>query len=300
MTPDTRALRYFVAVAEELHFGRAAQRLHMSQPPLSIQIRQLEESLGVRLLHRTQRTVSLTYAGEVFLAQVREGLARLDEAVDSARAAARGQAGLLRVGYTAASAYAAIPALIHAYKLRYPQVEVALHERVTSVQLQELADARLDVGLVRPRVEAPGLASELLMRERLVVAVPADHPLAARPGLTVGDLHDVPFIGFSPQTARYFHDMIETLLAESAVQPRLVQRATQLHAVVALVSAGLGLALVPDASARVQMDRVVFRPLQGEGLPRPELLLCWRRSSTSPLLGHFLEAAREAALRLAL
>lgn len=300
MTPDTRALRYFVAVAEELHFGRAAQRLHMSQPPLSMQIRQLEENLGLRLFNRTQRTVSLTYAGEVFLTQVREGLARLDEAVDSARAAARGQAGLLRVGYTAASAYAIIPALIHAYKQNYPQVEVALHERVTSVQLQELAESRLDVGLVRPRVDSPDLASELLLRERLVVAVPASHPLAARTSVGLADLHGEPYIGFSPQTARYFHDMIEGLFTEAGVQPVLVQRATQTHAVVALVSAGLGLAVVPDASARVQMDRVVFRVLQAERLPQPEMLLCWRRGNTSPLLGHFLDAARQAVLKLAL
>lgn len=295
MKLEARQLRYFVAVAEELHFGRAAQRLHMSQPPLSFQVRQLEEGLGVSLFERTQRSVKLTYAGEVLLVQARAALGKLDEAVDTVRAAARGEAGFLRVGYTAASVYSVIPSLMHAFKERAPRVEVLLHESVSGDLLVDLNEGRLDVGLVRPIAQWPDLVTEKLLEERLIVAVPADHPLAQQRIISLSDLHGVPFIGFSQQDSRYFHDMVANLLGTQKVVPTLVQRATQTHAVVALVSAGLGVAIVPDASARVHMDRVEYRPLHADRLPRPEQHLCWRRDRSSPILRNFLAVAREVA-----
>lgn len=295
MKLEARQLRYFVAVAEELHFGRAANRLHMSQPPLSQQIRQLEVLLGVQLFERTKRSVKLTYAGEVFLGQARSVLGGFDDAVDTVRAAARGEGGFLRFGCTAASAYSVVPTLMRGFKERYPQVEVALHERLTSDQVRDLHESRLDVGLVRLPIDQPSLATERLLEERLVVAIPADHPLAAERIVDVGDLQGLPFIGFTRDGARYFHDMIEGILATSGVSPKVVQRATQLHVVAALVSAGLGLAVVPDAAARVLVDRVVYRPLRADRLPRPELYVCWRREGQTPLVRNFVALAREVA-----
>lgn len=295
MRLETRQLKYFIAVAEELHFGRAAQRLHISQPPLSQQIRQLEDDLGVQLFERTQRMVKLTYAGEVFLAQARVALFKCEEAVDIVRAAARGEAGLLRFGYTAASAYSIIAPLIQAFKARHPRVEVAMQEAVSGDQVRDLAQGRLDVGLVRPLAEWPGLIHELLLEERLIVALPVDHALARHRSVSLEDLQGQPFIGFGSQGSRYFHDMIDGLLRSAGVEPDIVQRATQPHAVVALVGAGLGLAVVPDAAARVHMDRVVYRPLHAEGLPRPQLHLCWRADAATPLVRNFLEVAREVA-----
>jgi DNA-binding transcriptional LysR family regulator len=295
MKLETRQLRYFVAVAEALHFGRAAAHLHMSQPPLSQQIRQLEAQLGVQLFERTKRTVKLTYAGKVFLDEARALLGGLSRAVDTARAAARGEAGHLRLGCTAASAYSVVPALMRRYKERFAQVEVVLHERVTSDQARDLFEGRLDIGLVRLPIDQPGLATEKLLEERLVVAIPADHPLAADRVIEVRQLEGVPFIGFSFDGARYFHDMIEAVLAAGNVVPQVVQRAAQLHVVAALVSAGLGLAIVPDAAARVMVDRVVYRPLQAERLPRPELHVCWRRDEMTPLVRNFVALAREVA-----
>ena len=295
MKLEARQLRYFVAVAEELHFGHAANRLNMSQPPLSQQIRQLEELLGVQLFERTKRSVKLTYAGEVFLGQARIVLGDFDDAVDTVRAAARGEGGLLRFGCTAASAYSVVPTLMRSFKERYPQVEVALHERLTSDQVRDLHEGRLDVGLVRLPVDQPSLATERLLEERLVVAIPADHPLAAERIVDVDDLQGQPFIGFSRDGARYFHDMVEGILATSRVSPQVVQRATQLHVVAALVSAGLGLAVVPDAAARVLVDRVVYRPLRADRLPRPELYLCCRREGQTPLVRNFVALAREVA-----
>lgn len=295
MRLETRQLKYFIAVAEELHFGRAAQRLHISQPPLSQQIRQLEDDLGVQLFERTQRMVRLTYAGEVFLAQARAALFKCEEAVDIVRAAARGEAGLLRFGYTAASAYSIIAPLIQAFKARHPRVEVAMQEAVSGDQVRDLAQGRLDVGLVRPLAEWPGLVHELLLEERLIVALPVNHALAQQRSVSLEDLQGQPFIGFGGQGSRYFHDMIDGLLRSAGVAPEIVQRATQPHAVVALVGAGLGLAVVPDAAARVHMDRVVYRPLHADALPQPQLHLCWRADAATPLVRHFLEVAREVA-----
>lgn len=295
MRLEARQLRYFVAVAEELHFGRAALRLHMSQPPLSQQIRQLEEGLGVTLFERTQRSVKLTYAGQVLLAQARNALSKLEEAVDVVRAAARGEAGFLRCGYTAASTYAVIPAVMYAFKQRYPQVEVALRESLSGDQYRDIHEGRLDVGLVRPFGALPDLATEKLIEEKLIVAIPSQHPLAQQRIIDVSDIHGQPFVGFSSFGSQYFHDMVEGLLSDEKVVPALVQRATQPHAVIALVSAGLGLAIVPDASARVHMDRVVYRPLHASRLPRPELHLCWRRENITPLIRNFMTSAREVA-----
>lgn len=294
---ETRQLRYFVAVAEELHFGRAAHRLHISQPPLSQQIRQLEEALGVTLFERTQRSVKLTYAGGVFLVQVRSALNKLEDAVDLVRNADKGEAGFLRCGYTAASAYAVIPAVIHAFKQRYPLIEVALRELLSGDQFKDIHEGRLDVGLVRPFGSLPGLVTEKLVEESLMVAIPSEHPLAQQRIIEIQDLQEQPFIGFSKLGSQYFHDMIEALLSEEKVVPIHVQRATQPHAVVALVSAGLGLAIVPDASVRVHMDRVVYRPLHANKLPRPELHLCWRREGLTPLIRNFVASAREVSTR---
>jgi DNA-binding transcriptional LysR family regulator len=297
MKLEARQMRYFVAVAEELHFGRAAVRLHMSQPPLSQQIRQLEELLGVQLFARTKRLVKLTHAGGVFLDQARALLIGLDDAVDTVRAAARGEAGLLRLGCTAASAYSIVPPLMRSFKERYPNVEVVLQERLTSDQARDLNEGRLDIGLVRLPIDQPGLATEKLLEERLIAAIPADHPLASERIVDINDLQGLPLICFSREGARYFHDMVERLLTANHVSPVVVQRATQLHVVVALVSAGLGLAVVPDAAARVLVDRVVYRPLRADSLPRPELHACWRRDGVTPLVQHFVALAREVASR---
>ncbi len=295
MRLEHRQLRYFIAVAEELHFGRAANRLHMSQPPLSQQIRQLEEELGTELFERNQRSVKLTFAGEVFLEQARAAIDKLEEAVSTVRAAARGEAGFVRVGYTTAGAYAVIPPLMQSFKQRHPQVEVALFESLSTDQMRDLHENRLDIGIVRPSVDWPGLTGEKLMEERLVVALPSDDALASQSIVDIAALNERAFIGFT-QRATYFHRMIESVLVEARVTPRFVQRATQTHAVAALVGAGLGVAIVPDTTARVHLDRVVYRPLHADHLPHPELHLVWRRDSLTPAARNFLACARELAV----
>ncbi len=293
MKLESRQLRYFVAVAEELHFGRAAERLHMSQPPLSQQIRLLERQLGVQLFERTQRSVKITAAGDVLLGQARAILGKLDTAVELVHSAARGEAGLLRLGYTAACAYSLVPAVMRAYKQRYPAVEVTLHELLSNEQIVELSERRLDAGLVRPFAARPVLASEKLVEEPLVLALPAHHPLAAHQTVDIRQLDGLALIGFTATAARYFHDMIEAWLLNAGVTPLIVQRATQSHTVISLVSAGLGVAVVPEASARVHREGVVYRAFCADDAPKAQIHLCWQSGNVSPMLHNFLATARD-------
>jgi DNA-binding transcriptional LysR family regulator len=295
MKMDLRQLRYFVAVAEELHFGRAAARMHISQPPLSQQIRLLEEALGAQLFRRNQRNVRLTHEGEVLLAHIKPLLARWDETSDIVAAAGRGDAGFLRVGFTAASAYYLIPTAIGAFKQRFPAVELALHEMVTNDQVQGLLENRLDVGLMRPHARQPDLLSQKLLDEPLMVVLPARHPLADREAVDLPSLRGLPVISFTPANSPYLRDMVEGLLSRDGDTPTVVQRATQPHTLVSLVAAGLGVALVPELTSRNRLDGVVYRPLAVDNPPVAEMYVCWRKQAASPLLENFLGCLDEAA-----
>lgn len=293
MKLDSHQLRYFVAVAEELHFGRAARRLNMSQPPLSQQIRRLEAVLGLRLFERTRRSVQLTKPGELLLAHAVPMLAALDDVAELVQAAARGEAGLLRVGYTAASASHLVPSIVRAFKRRHPAVELVLHERVSSEQVQELSDHRLDIGVLRPCAAPSHVVVERLIVDQFLLALPKDHPLAAHLSIDPTWLQNVEFIGFAPDAARYFHGLISAFLHQAAIEPRIVHRATQSHTVLAFVGAGLGVAIVPATATLVKIDGVVYRSLRGADVPRPEFALCWRRDAMTPLIENFIVCAKQ-------
>ncbi|CAB3691972.1 MAG: LysR family transcriptional regulator [Achromobacter sp.] len=295
MKMDLRQLRYFVAVAEELHFGRAATRMHISQPPLSQQIRLLEDTLGTQLFRRNQRNVRLTHEGEVLLAHIKPLLARWDETPGIVAAAKRGDAGFLRVGFTAASAYYLIPTAIGSFTQRFPAVELALHEMISNDQVSGLLENRLDVGLMRPHARHPDLMSQKLLDEPLMAVLPAQHPLAARPAIDLPSLRDLPLISFTPANSPYLRDMVEGLLGRDGHTPLVVQRATQPHTLVSLVAAGLGVALVPELTSRNRLDGVVYRPLAVQDPPVAEMYVCWRKQATSTLLENFLASLAEAA-----
>jgi DNA-binding transcriptional LysR family regulator len=282
---DFSQLRCFAAVAEELHFGRAAARLNMTQPPLSRQIQVLERILDVQLLERSSRSVRLTAAGRSFLPEAQRILRLAETATYVTRQVAAGRAGVLKVGFTAASAYDFLPRLVIACRTAMPDVTLALREMVTRDQVDELLAGRIDAALIRPPVTHSDLVCVRALAEPLVVALPADHPLARRDALTVRDLHEMPFIAYAPHEARYFHDLTAVLLGEAGVQPRVLQQLTQIHSILALVRASLGLALVPEAAERLRFEGVVFRPL---AMMRPrsvELFLAWRRDRDDPLIG---------------
>ncbi|WP_336486746.1 LysR family transcriptional regulator [Methylobacterium nigriterrae] len=292
---DFSQLRCFVAVAEELHFGRAAARLNMTQPPLSRQIQVLERVLDVQLLDRTSRSVRLTAAGRSFLPEARHILRLAETATHVTRQVAAGRSGVLKLGFTAASAYDFLPRLVTACREALPDVMLSLREMVTKEQVEGLLSGQIDAGLIRPPVAHPELAAARALAEPLVAALSADHRLAEREQLTLAEFEGEPFIAYAPHEAHYFHDLVVTLFAEAGVQPSIRQQLTQIHSMLALVRAGLGLALVPAAAEHLRFEAVVFRPLV---LPEPrpaELYLAWRRDQDDPLLERLRAVVRDMA-----
>ncbi len=290
--PELRHLRYFVAVAEELHFGRAAERLHMSQPPLSMQIQALERSLGVQLLVRTQRQVSLTRAGEAFLRESRQILARLEAAGRLARRVSRGEVGELAVGFVSSADYNVLPPLLRDFRQRAPDVRLTLHESTTDRQLESLVQGRLDVGFVLPPVEDPRIAYRALHREPLLVALPSRHALAGRRGpVPMARLADQPFILFPRALAPGLYDDIVSFCRSAGFSPRVEQEAVQMQTILSLVSADMGVALIPASLVHLGRTGVTYKPLR-EAAPQTEIGIAWRRDDPLATLHLFLATAR--------
>jgi DNA-binding transcriptional LysR family regulator len=294
---ELRKLRYFVVLAEELHFGRAAQRLHITQPPLSMAIHALEQELGVALFTRAPRRVTLTHAGSAFLEQARNLLARADDAVELARAAARGEVGRLRIGFMSGTIYTLLPGLLREFAARFPAVRLELRELAMPVQLAQLRGGEIDVGLVRPPVEDAALDAETVLAEPLVVALPRGHRLARLRRIPMRRLAQEPFVMFQRQPGLVMHHLVLRFCLQHGFSPRVAQEVAQSHAVVGLVSAGIGIALVPASIAGTRMRGVEYRPLLDKS-PPVLTALTWRRDDASPVLDAFRKAAREFAQRL--
>ncbi|MBP0491270.1 LysR family transcriptional regulator [Pararoseomonas indoligenes] len=266
-------LRCFVAVAEELHFRRAAARLHMTQPPLSRQIQLLEHEIGFALFLRTSRAVRLTPAGQVFLHQARRMLRMAEGAAREALRVARGETGSLTLGFTAASSYAVLPRLVALIRRSAPGIELNLREMVTVEQWTALRAGGIDAGLLRP--PAGGVPFLRLEREEMLLALPRDHPMAAEEAVDPAVLDGQPLITYPPVEGRYLHDLVLSVLRLSGVAPGRVQHVSQTHSILALVGAGIGLALVPRAADRLRPVDVVLRPLRGTPPLSAELILAW-------------------------
>ncbi|MFC3453522.1 LysR family transcriptional regulator [Amycolatopsis speibonae] len=288
----------FVAVAEELHYGRAAERLSMTQPPLSRRIQLLERELGVELFDRTHRTVRLTPAGRVFLAEARKILRSSQEAALYVRRARKGEVGAVTLGFTATAAYSCLDRVLAAANAEVPGVDLVLREMVTAAQVEELLAGGVDLGMVRPPVVGADIVTLPLWREPLLAALPSAHPLARRKkNPAVHDFDREPFIMYSPSECRYFHDMLVSVFRAARVLPDYTQYAGQAHTVLALVKADLGIALVPAAVAALRFEGVVLRPVDGiEGRP-VELELMWRRGNDNPALGALLTVIGTLARR---
>lgn len=293
---ELRKLRHFVVLAEELHFGRAAARLAMTQPPLSISIRALEEELGVRLFERTRRRVALSHAGSAFLAEARGLLARADQAVEQVRAADRGEVGRLAVGFMAATTYTVLPLVLRDFAVRFPGVRLDLRELTIPQQFEALERGDIQVGLVRTPVPDPHLEAEVIVEEPLVVALPTGHRLASRARVPARRLADEPFIAFQRGSGLVLHDLVTRFCIGAGFTPRVVQEANQTHVVVGLVSAGIGVAIVPGSAQNIRLRGVLYRPL-AEQTPPVHTALAWRRGDRSPVVGSFRHIAREAGER---
>ena len=288
-------LRCFAAVAEELHFGRAAARLHMTQPPLSRQVQLLEQRLGVTLLERTSRSVRLTSAGRSFLADARQILRLAESAALAVRRAARGESGSVTMGFTAATGYGVMPGMIAQCRARVPDVEIILREMVTMEQIEALAAGRLDLALLRPHTSLEEYDCMRLMREPLVAALPTSHPLArGRRDPAISDFEGAPFVMYSPIEARYFHELVAHAFATAGVKPDYTQYTSQVHSILALVAAGIGAALVPEAATSLHFEGVIFRPVRKVRSMQPvELYVAWKSDNDNPARQSVLDACLE-------
>jgi DNA-binding transcriptional LysR family regulator len=290
---ELRLLRYFVAVAEELHFSRAALRLHMAQPPLSQQIRKLEEELGVQLLTRTKRRVALTEPGRQFLGSAQEILAQVDRAVTQVQRLGRGEAGRIAIGMISSVAFEdTLPRVLRAYRSRYPGVSIALRELDTGEQLAALQENRIQIGFLRPPILEPGLTMTPFLREPLVAVLPAEHPLAGRKRIALQALANDPFIVVPRSQALGGLDLVLEACVRAGFTPRVAQEALELQSVIGLVAAGFGVSLLPRAAGRLVHSGVAF-----VALAPPELCIeiaaVHLTENRSPLLAGFLATLRE-------
>jgi DNA-binding transcriptional LysR family regulator len=261
---ELRHYRYFVAVAEERHFGRAAERLHISQPPLSQQIMAMEEMLRVRLFERSRRKVELTEAGRLLLDEARRVLAQADHAEWTVRRAATGELGSLAIGFTGSSPFNQLmPKLVKGFRDRWPEVELSLREMSTTEQLAALQERRVDIGFARPaeEVAVPGVTLRLAQRELLLVALNAGHPLAAFDQLAMAQLAGQPFVMHPRQIGAGLYDRVQSLARAAGFQPEVVVEAHQISTLVGLAAAGLGICVVPEAMRGASIPNVTFRPL---------------------------------------
>jgi len=294
---ELRHLRYFVAVADTLNFRRAAERVHIEQSPLSQQIRNLEQELGVELLTRTHRRVALTHAGQVFLVEAQATLARANAGVERARRAARGSIGALTIGYLTSMTNSFFTLVVRDFQRQYPGVALSFADMVPSAILDAVANRTADVGFLRGVFPRDGFAVEELNSEPLVVALPSSHRLTQKKKLTAADLADESFVMVPDEGAMGYNDVIRAYCRESGFSPKLSAEANQMQSVVWLVNLGMGLSLVPATLQGLHRDNVVYRELRDPPIITAKLV--YRRNDTSPVLRNFVDLVIAAAARAA-
>lgn len=286
MILDLQQMNCFVAVAEELHFGRAAERLCMSQPPLSRQIQLLEHALGVQLFERTSRSVRLTVAGQVFLGDARRLLNLAKQAAATAQRTSKGEAGRVTIGFTSVMGFDLVPNLIAAAQRALPEIDVVLKEMVTVAQLDALENNTIDLGFMRPLAGRHTLSHQIVAREPLMVALPVDHPLTARSRIELHDMDGLPFVMYTPTQGKYYYSMITGLFVSTGVVPNYIQYLDHVHTVVGLVRSGLGVSIVPASAAQLRFENVVFRPMWRDDV-FSESRMTWRPDHHNPALDTF-------------
>lgn len=290
---ELHQLNCFVVVAEELHFGKAAARLNMTQPPLSRQIQVLEHKMGVSLFHRSSRSVELTPTGQSFLPEARRIIEAVENAADYARRVHTGTAGLARIAFTAATAYGKLPSsFINACNKQVPDVAILLSEMVSSSQIERILSRQIDIGLLRPPVTRPELASFPVLSEPLLVALNRGHPLASADSISPEDLHNQPFIMYTAGQARYFYDMLVSLFWAAKVKPLYVQHLSQVHSILALVSGGIGSAIVPASACSLHYSDIVMVPLKFKDKTQTlhaEVHAVWRTDNDNPVLDNLID-----------
>ncbi|KWR70620.1 LysR family transcriptional regulator [Arthrobacter sp. W1] len=286
---ELRQLRYFIAVAEEMHFNRAAERLHIAQPALSQQIQRLERNLKTQLFVRTTRSVEITDTGRVLLEAARRVVSEADRAQSQVELATQGTTGLLRVGFVSSAALFMLPVMVNRMHEQLPQVRFQLQENTTERQVQELLEGQLDVGIVREIEPIYGITAIALRRESLIVAVPESHPLAGRSNAPLAELAGEEFVVFPRQQVSRLYDLISALCIQAGFHMRIVQEAIQFPTILGLVAARTGIAIVPESLRALQIPGVAYLDLSDENAYSQVSLICAEGRRDSELVKRFLE-----------
>jgi DNA-binding transcriptional LysR family regulator len=289
---ELRHLRYFIAVAEELHFSRAAARLHIAQPPLSQQIKQLEAELHTQLLWRTKRRVELTAAGEAFLEEARKTLAQADHAARVAQWIAAGETGQVQLGFIDSALPGYLPRLLRAFRERHPDVQVVLHELTSGQQIEALKRAEIQLAVLRPTRAGPQVAFHEIGSEGLLVAMPAEHRLAELETVPVGELEHEGWVLFPRLLSPGLHDYLVGICRKAGFVPRVVQEAHEGPTIVGLVGAGVGIALVAESMTHLGGPEVVYRPLRAS-VARLPMCVAWRRDERARVVLSFVDIAKQ-------
>lgn len=284
---ELRHLKYFVAVAEELNFGRAAKKLHIAQPPLSQQIKNLEEELGIKLFDRSRRNIQMTAAGSHFLKDARQVLLHVEEAAETARRVHGGKAGRLVVGFVGSVIHTFLPEGLRLFRERFPEVELVLHEINTAEQKTALHAKRIDVGFFYQGDQDPLLASKTLTLAPLLAVLHNKHPLSGRRSVNIRELADEPFIANTRSSEPVVRDAFISLCHSAGFSPKIAQEAGQVQTVLGLVASGLGVCLLPDFIKNIRRPGVQYVPLSGSP-PEVKLGVVWRRDNASLLVKSFV------------
>lgn len=288
---NVRQLRYIIAVAEELSFTRAAARLNIAQPPLTRQIKNIELELGYPLFRRTKRSVAITEGCEVILEKGRRLLRELDELTEAGRRASRGETGHIAVGFVGSVAFHFFPRILRDYRAKFPNVSIELVELRNRPLIDALKCGRVDVAFMRPFFQDPGIAMEVVLEERLMVALPSRHPLAKRKVLSIRDLKDEPFVTANRRPGPGIYAFLRSVSERAGYYPKVVQEATDIQSVVGLVAAGMGVAIVTDSIRRLRLEGVRYREFS-DVTDTARIVVAWRKKDASATLRTFIEEAR--------
>lgn len=291
---ELRHLKYFVAVAEELHFGRAAAKVQITQPVISEQIRRLEQELGVKLFFRTKRTVELTEPGKIFFSEAQEILERVEKAVCALQKADRGELGSLTIGYTGPALYTILPKIIKAFQNSYPQVELILKEICTDEQVEAFNTGNIEVGFLHPPVDSD-FEFISIMKEKMILALPEDNSLATLTPVPIEKLSNQSFILFPQKVGPVLYSRIFTMCQQAGFIPKVVQEVTPQPTMIGLVAAGIGVSFVSQSLQNINLPGVVYRELD-VSTPELELSAAWKTEKISPVLQAFLKIVQKMVL----
>jgi DNA-binding transcriptional LysR family regulator len=288
---ELRHLRYFIAVAEELHFGRAAERLYIAQSALSQQILSLESELGVQLLERTKRWVRLTTAGHTLLKDSRDIMHRVEQAIERSQRVARGEIGQLRIGFTILTLHTVLPSVLATFRDHHPNVQLILSEMSTQAQLEALCAKQIDVGFLHPPINSPDLELFDIKTETMMVVLPSQHPLTQLKRLTMRSLSPYPLIIHPRHEGPVLYDQILQLYANVDCQPKIAQEVTTSPTRIGLVAAGIGVTFVPEGLCTLTYPGIVYKKLSGS-VPELSYAIAWQREGSLPLVQSILNISR--------